>query len=110
MNLLSPRSVMQQVAAALPEDCRESVIIIGSLAAGFHFFGEDYSSAMTTKDVDCMISPHVKAVRNGKAVAERLFGENWQLRQDGKWGAPGDASTPTEELPLVRLHPPETSD
>ncbi len=110
MNLLSPRSVMQRVAAALPEDCRDSAIIIGSLAAGFHFFGDDSSPAMTTKDVDCMLSPHVKAVRNGKAVAERLFSENWRLRPDAKWGKPGDASTPTEELPIVRLHPPETSD
>ena len=32
MNLLSPRSVMQQIAAALPADCRANVIIVEGLA------------------------------------------------------------------------------
>jgi len=110
MNLLSPRSVMQQVAEALPDDCRDSVIIIGSLAAGFHFFGDNSPYRMRTKDVDCMLFPHVKAILKGKAAAERLLHNNWQLREDDKWGKPGDALTPTEELPLVRLYPPATSD
>lgn len=35
MNLLSPRAVLKEVAAALPDECRGAVIIIGSLAAGY---------------------------------------------------------------------------
>lgn len=110
MSLLSPRAVLKQLADALPADSRESVIIIGSLAAAYEFFRADPKAAMSTKDVDCMISPHIKAVGNGKAVAESLFRANWQLRADDKWGKPGDASTPIEELPLVRLHPPGCTD
>ena len=97
---------MQQVAAALPADCRANVIIVGSLAAGFHFFGDDGAATMSTKDVDCMISPNLMALRHGKAVAESLLRAQWQPREDDKWGKPGDAATPDDQLPLVRLHPP----
>ena len=110
MNFLSPREVLRQVAAALPEHCRGSVIIIGSLAAGYHYFRDDPQSLVQTKDVDCMLSPHIKAVPAGKAVAESLFKEHWRLREDADWGEPGTASTPTEKLPLVRLHPPGSSE
>ena len=110
MNLLSPRSVLQEVAAALPPDCRESVIIIGSLAAGYHYFRDDPESLIQTKDVDCMLSPHIKAVPAGAAVAESLFTAKWQLREDAEWGKPGTADMPAEQLPLVRLHPPSSSE
>ena len=106
MSLLSPREVLRQVAEALPADCRDSVIIIGSLAAGYHYLVDDPESLILTKDVDCMISPHLKAVSAGKSVAESLFRANWQLRQDDKWRKPGTADTPAEHLPLVRLCPP----
>jgi len=110
MNLLSPHEVLKQVAAALPEECRASVIVIGSLAAGYRYFGSDPASLVQTKDVDCMLSPHIKAVPAGKAAAESLFRANWQMREDAKCGAPGTADTPVEQLPLVRLHPPGSSE
>ena len=106
MTSLPTRSVMRQVAQAIPAHCRGDIIIIGSLAAAYHFFGDDPQSSVTTKDVDCMLSPRVRVVRNGKAVVKRLFAEGWQLRKDPKWDKPGDAATPTVDLPFVRLHPP----
>ena len=106
MNRVLPGEVLKEVAAALPADCRNAVIIIGSLAAGYHYFKDDPDALVLTKDVDCMLSPHIKAVPAGKAVAESLFKAQWKMRPDEKWGQPGDADTPTEALPLVRLHPP----
>ena len=35
MKPLSPTEVMAKIAEALPADCKENVIIIGSLAAGY---------------------------------------------------------------------------
>ena len=43
---LSPSEVLAQVAGALPSDVRGNVIIIGSLAAGYHFFAGDGARAI----------------------------------------------------------------
>ena len=106
MSNLPARGVMQQVAEAIPKECHNDVIIIGSLAAGYHFFGNDPEGEVTTKVVDGMLSPNVRAIRSGKLIAERLFGAGWILRKDPKWGEPGINSTPNDQLPILRLHPP----
>lgn len=106
MSSLPARKVFEQVAKAMPDECRGEIIIVGSLAAAFHFFGRDSRGEITTKDVDGMLSPNAVAVRNGKLIADRLFAAGWSLRKDPKWGKPGTASTPTDELPILRLHPP----
>lgn len=54
----SPSNVLALVANALPSDVRCHVIIIGSLAAGYHFFAGDGARAIRTKGVDCLFSAH----------------------------------------------------
>ena len=103
---LTPAQVMQQVAQAMPPECRANVIIIGSLAAGYHFFGDDRNRAIRTKDVDAMFSPHALAAGAARQVTETLMAADWTMRQDSQWGQPGDANTPADQLPLVRLRPP----
>ena len=110
MQLVSPNTVLTQIAEAIPADCRENIIIIGSLAAGYHFFGNRPHLMVRTKDADCLLAPRVKAIPAGIAVTERLFAENWTFRTDDKWTKPGDASTPDKDLPAVRLNPPGTSE
>ena len=110
MSLILPGDILSQVAKALPADCREFVIIIGSLAAGYHYFGDRPDSLVQTKDVDCMLSPHIKAVPAAKLVAESLFKADWRMREHDQWGEPGAASTPTQKLPLMRLHPPQSAE
>lgn len=106
MTPLSPDAVLGEIAAALPPDCRQNVIIVGSLAAGYNFFAGDAQRSIRTKDVDCMFSPHAKAVAAAADVTERLLANEWQQRKDGAWGEPGDAQTPDDQLPLIRLRPP----
>ena len=106
MTPLTPDAVMAQIAAALPDDSGRDVIVIGSLAAGYHFFSGDAQRSIRTKDVDCMISPHAKAVTAAVQVTERLLASAWQLRKEGAWGEPGNENTPDDQLPMIRLKPP----
>lgn len=108
--LISPRTVLEQVSKAIPVSLHKNIIIIGSLAAGYYFFGEDEKFKVRTKDVDCLLSPRIEAIPVGQAVTDQLFAEGWQLRTEGDWGKPGNASTPENHLPAVRLYPPGSKD
>jgi hypothetical protein len=105
--LVSPREILAEVATAVPSECHQNIIIIGSLAAGFQLLAQDSSFQVRTKDIDCVLSPHIEAVKSGKAIAEKLLENGWRPREDEK---PGTASTPDDGLPVVRLYPPTSKD
>lgn len=85
------------------------MIIIGSLAAGYHFFADDPRKAVRTKDVDCMFSPHAQAVAAAREVTEELLRAQWTPQPGTAWSAPGKPGQPPEDLPLVRLRPPASA-
>lgn len=106
MKEMSPSAVLAQVAKALPAKARDDVIIIGSLAAGYHYFSSDGGRAIRTKDVDCLFSPHSKALTAASEVTDELIKAHWTLRPGQEWSEPGTASDAEENLPMVRLRPP----
>jgi hypothetical protein len=106
---VSPARVLQEIAAAVPHDCRKNMIIIGSLAVGYRFFAARGKMVVRTKDADCLLAPRVAALPAGAAITEQLFAAGWRLRESAEWREPGDARTPHDRLPAVRLQPPHGS-
>jgi hypothetical protein len=104
---LTPSEVLAQVAAALPDEVRGNVIIIGSLAAGYNFFSGDGAASIRTKDVDALFSPHAKAVAAAVEVTERLLAADWKQKEDARFGVAGRPDDNLDALPMVRLKPPE---
>lgn len=103
---VSPRKVFAEVAAAVPPDVHPNIIIIGSLAAAYWLFHGDDTFGVRTKDIDCVLSPHLSAVEKGRAVAESLLAAGWRPKSEGEFGKPGTKDTPINRLPAVRLYPP----
>lgn len=109
MSQVTPSKVLAEVSAAVPAACCENIVIIGSLAAGYHFFGDDESKAVRTKDVDCVLEPFHAAVGAGQSIARQLLDAGWQRRMQGDHQNPGNEETPVDQLPAVRLYPPEAN-
>ena len=104
---VSPRVVLEEVARAIPPDVHPRIVIIGSLAAAYWLFEK---FGVRTKDIDCVLSPHVSAVESGRKVAEALLKAGWRPRQEGEFRKPGNRDTPVNELPAIRLYPPNGGD
>lgn len=107
---VSPKKVLAEIAAAVPSEVRPNIIVIGSLAAGYWLFGDDQRVGVRTKDADCVLSPHVTAVKQGLMIVEELLSAGWQPRGEGRFGRPGNAGTPENQLPCVRFFPPGGND
>ncbi len=107
---VSPADVLREIADAVPTDCRELLIVIGSLAVGYHYFAEQAEMVVRTKDADCLLSPRGKAVDAGIEITNRLIARGWSVRGGADWAKPGTATTPDDELPAVRLQPPGSSE
>ena len=110
MSDVSPREVLARVSAAIPAACRDKIVIVGSLAAGYHLLRDRAEAQVRTKDVDCLLYPRVEAVRAGGEVAGQLLDAGWHPKAEGKHAQPGTESTPEDSLPAVRLYPPASQE
>lgn len=106
MNQINPQEVLGQVAEAVPNECKENIVVIGSLAAAYAYFGNDKNLAVRTKDVDCLLKPYTVAAEKGEAITRQLRNVGWQPTRMGNHHIPGTAETPDNELPAIRLYPP----
>jgi len=105
-----PAQVLGEIAKAVPEGCRDTLIIIGSLAVGYHYREQLGGMAVRTKDADCLLSPRVAAIDAGVKIAEELMDAGWKYRPTDEHTKPGTADTPDRNLPAVRLTPPGNSE
>lgn len=104
--LVNPREVLEEIIAAVPPDTKKNLTIIGSLAVGLRYENQIQGMAVRTKDADCLLSPRMEAVDAGRAIAEELIRTGWTHDRTNPLNVPGDKFTPMDELPVVRLCPP----
>ena len=110
MNSISPSAALAQIAAEIPAECRQDLVVVGSLAAGYCFFGNQSGMQVRTKDADCLLSPRFRAIQTGIAITEKLFDAHWAYHPTEAFPAPGTADTQDEDLPVARLKPPGFAD
>jgi hypothetical protein len=106
MDKFSPAKILQDMANSIPTEFHELIVVVGSLAAGFHYFGSDEEREVRTKDIDCVVSPRVRAVTAGKEITEYLMETGWLPRSHDEHNFPAPPQTPDDELPGIRLYPP----
>ena len=109
MQSVTPATVLGEIATAVPEDCRKHIIVVGSLAAGYHYRDQLKNMGVRTKDADCLLSPRVEAIKAGIDITERLLESGWTFHGTMEHPDPGKASTADDALPAVRLSPPRPS-
>ncbi|MDD2239637.1 MAG: hypothetical protein PHI93_03140 [Kiritimatiellae bacterium] len=110
LKAISPAKVLGEIAEVVPAGCRDKLIIIGSLAVGYHYADQMNGMAVRTKDADCLLSPRVAAVDAGIQIAQDLMNAGWQFKPIAPHNQPGTESTPEDNLPAVRLTPPGKSE
>ncbi len=107
MKEIKPIEVIRKVAGALPSECGENIVIIGSLAAAYAYLGDDQNMIVRTKDIDCLLKPFKVAVEKGQLITKQLLDAGWQPGRNGPHQNAGTQNTPVDELPAIRLYPPD---
>jgi len=98
--------LLERVATKVPSALREKVVVVGSIAAAWHFRDVSGSAAVATKDIDLLLRPSVDAVTTAQALGRLLVEEGWRPTYPPGWSAAGSTS-PAERLPALRLSPPD---
>ena len=99
MQSVDPATALREIAEAVPRDCRDKIIVIGSLAVGYHYRDQLMNMGVRTKDADCLLSPRVEAIPAGVAIADRLFDAKWTFKGATKWAYMSTVEGPM--LPIV---------
>jgi hypothetical protein len=100
---INPHELFSLLRDELPSGVLKHVLVVGSLAAAYHYAEDLVGGGVKTKDADLVLYPagHVIAARE---IAMRLLGRGWRERREL---LPGTAETPANELPAIRLYPPD---
>lgn len=101
---LDPKVLFDLIAAHVPSDLRPNILVVGSLAAAFHYREKLALRGVTTKDADVVIQP-AGAIEECRTIARRLLAAGWR-KTDKCWPSP--QPHPHEALRAIRLYPPAT--
>ncbi len=88
-----PSAVLDEIAKAVPDSCKDKLIVIGSLAVGYHFREQLDGMAVRTKDADCLLSPRVAAIDAGINITQELMDSGWKYNPTASHLHPGKEET-----------------
>jgi hypothetical protein len=103
---LDPRRLFERLAREIPRALHKHLVIVGSLAAAYHYRDRLKRRAVNTKDADVVVHP-AGQVGACRGAAETLLENGW-TRTEKCW--PQAARTPAGTLRAIRLYPPESRD
>lgn len=101
---LDPAPLFALIADHVPADLLPHILVVGSLAAAYHFRDQLAGGGVNTKDADFVIQP-AGAIAECRAIAGRLLEAGWR-RHEKCHAQP--APEPLGELRAIRLYPPTT--
>lgn len=101
--VLDPAPLFALIAKQVPGDLLGNILVVGSLAAAYHFRDKLAGSGVNTKDADFVIYP-AGAIAECQAIAERLLDIGWRRHRDCY---PQPQPDPVGELRAIRLYPPD---
>ncbi len=103
---LDPKKLFRRLAGEIPKPLHPHILIVGSLAAAYHYRIQLKTRAVNTKDADLIVRP-AGDVGSCKKVAETLLKQGW-TRTDKCFPMP--RPKPAKDLRAIRLNPPKTRD
>ncbi|MBS0455972.1 MAG: hypothetical protein JSS44_01400 [Proteobacteria bacterium] len=106
---LDAESLLRQVADRVPPALRANVVVIGSIATAWAFRDISGTDTVATKDIDLLLRPSIDAVATAETLGQQLLDAGWQPQYPNGIQA-GAADTPDDQLPALRLSPPEDAD
>ena len=98
--------LLRHVAERVPPNLRRNVVVIGSIASAWAFRDVSGTNSVATKDIDLLLLPAVDAVANAESLGQELLAEGWKPQYPNDI-EPGAADTPDDQLPALRLRPPQ---
>lgn len=96
---LAPALLFDMIGTQLPEDLRPHILIVGSLAAAYHFRDSIAREGIATKDADVVVQP-AGALAECRRIAERLLEAGWRRKEDCF-----PRNTPGDDVRAIRLYP-----
>jgi hypothetical protein len=103
-DVLDPKPIFELLALHFPRELHPHVLVVGSLAAAYHYRDQLRQRSVNTKDADIVIQP-AGAVAECRTIAQRLLAAGWVRHPKCHPSPPG---TPHGDLRAIRLHPPDS--
>jgi len=102
MSALDPQKIFSLIAEEIPAELHPHMLVIGSLAAAYHYRERLARRAINTKDADVVIRP-AGALKECRLIASRLIASGWTRRHNC---VPQPSPGISDEHHVIRLCPP----